>query len=431
MEEVEEPAPVFTPRFTVPEPAVQNNSDSDTPKEPSTNGLQIPDSKYEEIIRKSLVTTGNNALVKQVLQKMHDGEEVIISAIGGSITEGAGPSDYHQGYAYQFKDLFIQKYAADAEKVKFVPAGIGGTPSAMGVIRYQKDVVKAAGRDPDLLIIEFAVNDWLECTNTRAIEYIVRNALKHDTAVIMLYAAATYQNQQGQIAPVANFYNLPQVSISNGLLNSGVNQEKDGKVYYSDYVHPTRYGHTYMAKCLMNLIDQIDASDTDEKFVMPSGYKNENPFLTFSSIFADTKDQNVSVEPGAFNEKDSAIQGYSHGGKCFPENWYKPEGPSTPSTSSGTTVTTEETVPFKMTLTCKSLILVYKNANNTSFGKADVYVDGKLQKTYAGHEDGGWNNCMIVMIIDEAQAAPHTVEIKMAQGDEDKAFTILGFGYAL
>lgn len=38
---------------------------------------------------------------------------------------------------------------------------------------------------------------------------------------------------------------------------------------------------------------------------------------------------------------------------------------------------------------------------------------------------------MIVMIIDEAQAAPHTVEIKMAQGDEDKAFTILGFGYAL
>ena len=64
----------------------------------------------------------------------------------------------------------------------------------------------------------------------------------------MLYAAATYQNQQGQIKPVADFYNLPQVSISDGLLNSGINQEKDSKVYYSDYVHPTRYGHAYMAK---------------------------------------------------------------------------------------------------------------------------------------------------------------------------------------
>lgn len=380
----------------------------------SANGLGISDEKYEEIIQKSFVTSGNNALVKKVLEKMRAGEEVILAAIGGSVTEGAGPSDFHQGYAYQFKDLFIQKYAADAAKVKFVPAGIGGTPSAMGVIRYQKDLVAAAGRDPDLLIVEFAVNDWLECTNTRAMEYIVRNALEHGTAVIMLYAAATYTNQQAQIKPVADFYNLPQVSISDGLAGSGVNQEKDSKVYYSDYVHPTRYGHTYMAKCLMNLIGRIDQAQADQPYKIPAGYKNENAFKSFAAIFADTKDKNVQISTGAFDKKDEAIQGYSHGGKCFPENWYKIDGVE----------------PFKMSLNCKSLIMVYKNANNDSFGKAEVYVDGKLQKSYAGHEDGGWNNCMIVMIIDEATAAPHTVEIKMAQGDEDKAFTILAFGYA-
>ena len=380
----------------------------------SANGLGISDEKYEEIIQKSFVTSGNNALVKKVLEKMRAGEEVILAAIGGSVTEGAGPSDFHQGYAYQFKDLFIQKYAADAAKVKFVPAGIGGTPSAMGVVRYQKDLVAAAGRDPDLLIVEFAVNDWLECTNTRAMEYIVRNALEHGTAVIMLYAAATYTNQQAQIKPVADFYNLPQVSISDGLAGSGVNQEKDSKVYYSDYVHPTRYGHTYMAKCLMNLIGRIDQAQADQPYKIPAGYKNENAFKSFAAIFADTKDKNVQISTGAFDKKDEAIQGYSHGGKCFPENWYKIDGVE----------------PFKMSLNCKSLIMVYKNANNDSFGKAEVYVDGKLQKSYAGHEDGGWNNCMIVMIIDEATAAPHTVEIKMAQGDEDKAFTILAFGYA-
>ena len=401
----------FKPQFSI----TTNDSNIEKQSEPSTNGLQIPDSKYEEMIRKSLVSKGNNHLVKQVLAKMRAGEEVIVSTIGGSVTEGAGPSDFHQGYAYQFKDLFIQKYAANADSVKFVPAGIGGTPSAMGVVRYQKDVVQAGGRDPDLLIIEFAVNDWLECTNTRAMEYIVRNALEHNTAVIMLYAAATYQNQQGQISPVANFYNLPQVSISDGLASSGVNQEKDSKVYYSDYVHPTRYGHTYMAKCLMNLIDEIDASAEDPAYSIPADYKNENAFTSFESIFADTSDKNVSIKAGAFSQKDDAIQGYMHGGKCFPENWYK---------------AATDNSPFKMTLNCKSLIMVYKNANNDSFGKADVYVDGKLQKTYAGHEDGGWNNCMIVMLIDEAKAASHTVEIKMAEGDEEKAFTILAFGYA-
>ena len=380
----------------------------------SSNGLGISDEKYEEIIKKSFVTCGNNSLVKKVLAKLRAGEDVIVAAIGGSVTEGAGPSDFHQGYAYQFKDLFIQKYVADSAKVKFVPAGIGGTPSAMGVVRYQKDVVAAGGRDPDLLIVEFAVNDWLECTNTRAMEYIVRNALEHGTAVIMLYAAATYTNQQGQIKPVADFYDLPQVSISDGLAGSGVNQEKDSKVYYSDYVHPTRYGHTYMAKCLMNLIDEIDAGETSPEYVLPAGYKNENAFKSFAAIYSDTKDENVLVKAGAFDKKDDAIQGYSHGGKCFVENWSKGDGAES----------------FTMSLNCKSLIMVYKNANNDGFGKADVYIDGKLQKTYAGHEDGGWNNCMIVMIIDEAVAGPHTVEIKMAQGDEDKAFTILAFGYA-
>ena len=401
------------------------NQSPEKADEVSSNGLGISDSKYEEIIKKSFVSSGNNHLVKKVLEKMRAGEEVILAAIGGSVTEGAGPSDFHQGYAYQFKDLFIQKYAADAAKVKFVPAGIGGTPSAMGVIRYQKDVVAAAGRDPDLLIVEFAVNDWLECTNTRAMEYIVRNALEHGTAVIMLYAAATYTNQQAQIKPVADFYNLPQVSISDGLAGSGVNQEKDSKVYYSDYVHPTRYGHTYMAKCLMNLLDEIDSVETSPEYVLPAGYKNENAFKSFAAIYADTTDENVSITAGSFDKKDEAIQGYSHGGKCFPENWSKSAAvKDDPSTGSGTTNS------FTMSLNCKSLIMVYKNANNDSFGKAEVYVDGKLQKTYAGHEDGGWNNCMIVMIIDEATAAPHTVEIKMAQGDEDKAFTILAFGYA-
>ena len=405
-------------RFMQSQQAQKNQAAETTNKtgtEPSANGLGISDSKYEEIIKKSLVTKGNNYLIKQVLAKLRAGDQVIISAIGGSVTEGAGPAVYTEGYAYQFRDMFIEKYAADKSKVKFIPAGIGGTPSPMGLIRYEKDVVKAGGRTPDLLIVEFAVNDWLECSKTRAIEKLVRMALENNTAVIMLYAAATYQNQQGQIAPVADFYKLPQVSISKGLAGSGVNQEKDSKIYYSDFVHPTKNGHKYMARCIMNLIDEIDASQADSKYQIPAGYKNENPFENFATIYADTQDKNVSITAGGFTQKDTEIQAYLHGGKCFPENW-KNDGSSSDA--------------FKMELTCKSLIMVYKNANNDKFGKYEVYVDGKLQNSYAGHEEGGWNNCMIVMIIDEAEASRHTVEIKPAAGEEGKAFTVLAFGYS-
>ena len=99
------------------------------PDGPSTNGLGITDEKFEASIKKSLVSKNNNYLVKKVLEKMRAGEEVIISTLGGSVTEGAGPSSYTQGYAYQFKDMFTEKYAANKDMVKFVPAGIGGTPS--------------------------------------------------------------------------------------------------------------------------------------------------------------------------------------------------------------------------------------------------------------------------------------------------------------
>lgn len=381
--------------------------------EPSTNGLGISDAKFEEIIKKSLKSKGNNYLVKQVLDKLKNGnEEVIVSTIGGSVTEGAGPSSYTQGYAYQFKDMLTKEFAKDPSKVKFIPAGIGGTPSPMGLIRYEKDVVIPGGRNPDLLVIEFAVNDWLECSNTRSIEYMIRNAIENNTAVIMLYAAATYANQQPGISPVAMYYNVPEVSISDGLLNSGINQEKDSKIYYSDYVHPTQNGHKYMAKCLINLLKEIDTDAADSKPVLPETYKNEKPFTNFQTVYGNTNDSNVKISAGSFDKKDEAIQGYMHGGKCFPENWYN-DGTGTES--------------FKMNLTCKSLILISKNSNSDTFGKAEVYVDGKLVNTFDGHDGSGWNNCMINMVIDEEKSAPHTVEIKNENG---KAFTILAFGYS-
>ncbi|MCR4954481.1 MAG: hypothetical protein K6A43_10455, partial [Treponema sp.] len=115
------------------------------------------------------------------------------------------------------------------------------------------------------------------------------------------------------------------------------------------------------------------------------------------------------------------------GGNEFPDNWHHTKGSES----------------FKMTLNCKNLIFVYKHQGNwlsekEPFGKAEVYVDGKKIKahvdgkeedTFNGAKDGGWNDCVIEVIIDEAVAKEHTVEVKMIPGDEDKGFTILAMGY--
>ena len=385
-------------------------------EEPSTNGLGITDVKYAASLKISLLNKGNNYLVKKVLEKLRAGEEnVYIAALGGSVTEGAGPSNFKQGYAYQFKNFLTEKYAADANKVFFDGAGIGGTPSPMGLVRYQKDVVDYWGRTPDLLLIEFAVNDWQECSNTRGFEYLIRDALKNGTAVVVVYAAATYGNQQQVMSPVAQFYKVPEVSISNALDYSGINKNKDTNIYYTDMVHPTANGHKFMADCIMNLFEVIDEAEADEPFAIPEGYKNANAFTEFKTVYSNTEDPNVKITAGGFTKKDPLIQNYLKGGKSFPDNWYN-DGSSNES--------------FKITLNCKSLIFIYKNSNAKNFGNAEVYVDGKLYKKFNGCDGTGWNNCVVTMIIDEKESAKHTVEVKMAEGEENKAFTILALGYA-
>ena len=44
------------------------------------------------------------------------------------------------------------------DNVKFVKAGVGGTPSELGMLRFDRDVLRD-GEKPDIVVVEFAVND--------------------------------------------------------------------------------------------------------------------------------------------------------------------------------------------------------------------------------------------------------------------------------
>jgi len=388
------------------------------------DGLNPESEVYQQNLENALYSMGNNYRTKKVLEKLKAGETVYVAAIGGSVTEGAGPLDenkkelWHLGYAYKFRDKLQEKYPE--AKIEFFGAGLSGTPSALGVIRYEKDIIDRLGQSPDILVIEFSVNDGGECTNTRGFERMIRNALeaKSDAVVIPLYAHATYQNTQDSMIPVADFYSLPQISIRNALdnPNSQVDLAKEGP-FFADYVHPTKEGHNYMADCLMYLLEKSDSAAADSEVKVPAAYKNAKPFEDFHALYSNSKDSNVEIQVGDFSDKDDNSQSIKIGGTEFPDNWKHTSG----------------TNGFKITLDCKGLVLAYKHQGNwlnEKFGKADVYVDGKKIKTFDGHSDGGWNDCVTEMLIDEETVANHTVEVKMAEGDETKGFTILALGYS-
>lgn len=387
------------------------------------NPCGISDPVYKNLIEKTIISTGNNYRMKKVLSKIKKGENVYIAAIGGSVTEGAGPAKFTDGYAYQFFRALKAKYApGDGQNLYFNNAGLSGTGSLLGVVRYQRDVVEVLEHKPDLLIVEFAVNDNGDGICQRSFEGIIHEALSanEECAVLALYCAASYGNTSEQKKPVADYYSLPQVNMLDVVNDSMKNGVFTKEQYYSDYVHPTFDGHKIMCDCLMTLVDKMDKAKADEKIAVPEKAWKEPAMLGMKQIFGD--DENVKITAGGFNQIDRSCQTIKKTNSSnFPKNWYHKLNAKPDET------------PFKMEITCKNLVFVYKGQASGSFekfGKAEVYVDGRKVATYDGGKEGGWNNCEPHLIIDERTVAKHTVLVKMAPGSEKLGFTIVAMGYS-
>jgi len=381
----------------------------------------IGDADYNNLIQSSIVSAGNNYRLKKVLEKIEKGEKVWIAAIGGSVTEGAGPEKFTDGYAYQFfREL--QKHApGEGKNLYFNNAGLSGTSSLLGRLRYDSDVIQICGQTPDLLIVEFAVNDGGEVLFQRSFEALVHDALvaNPETAVIALYSAATYGNTMAMKKPVSEYYRIPHVNMLE-LVNNCIKKNIFTKEqYYTDIVHPTFEGHELMKDCLMKLLENAEKAELDEAFEIPAvPLKNKN-LIGLQRVTEDCKDVNI-LSKGCFSSTDSKTQALKKNNKGdFPQNWYK----------KASAISNEA---FKMEIDCKALVFAFKNQaswESEKYGKAEVYVDGRLAGTFDGGKESGWNNSEVTLLFDGVSSKKRIIEIKMASGSEALGFTILGFAY--
>lgn len=388
--------------------------------------------QYEDMISKSLLSQGNNKRLKDVMERAERGEDITIAYIGGSITEGAGARpintncDAYQSYL-KFKEIVGR---TGEDNIHFLKAGIGGTPSQLGVIRYERDVLRNGTVEPDIVIIEFAVNDADDETKGVSYESLVLKALsaKNNPAVILLFSVfETDWNLQSRLAPVGIHYNLPMVSVKDAVVPQFRLTKEQGNVitkkqFFDDPYHPTNDGHRIMADCLAFLFETTKNAIKDEEDIII----HEDPII--GNFFKDIQlldkkniEEVATVEEGSFTLTDSDLQLTPidtdlFATPQFPHNWMRDplKGESS----------------FKMTITSSSLVLIYKDSANVKFGKAQIYVDGKLVRTADPHQNM-WTHCNSMILYREDEAKEHEVEIKMSPGDEAKSFTILGFGYTL
>ena len=198
---------------------------------------------------RSVHVAGDFARFEHVWTRLDRGEPARIAVIGGSITQGAGASKPDRRWGETFCAGW--RRAFPNAKIDFVNAGIGATGSDIGAFRLQRDVLD---KKPDVVVVEFDVNDPNTRERAESYEGVVRQLLKApgDIAVILLgMVGQTGNNSQEWHAKVARHYNLPHVSWRDALFYPYV---KEGTVKWSDLspdtVHPNDIGHAYAAALL-------------------------------------------------------------------------------------------------------------------------------------------------------------------------------------
>ncbi len=397
------------------------------PEQEERGEINVESPEYQAILERSLMQTGNNYRLKRVIDKAKKGEEVTIAFVGGSITQGAGAIPITtKSYAYQTWEKFKEAFGC-GDNVKLIKAGVGGTPSELGMVRFERDVLREGAVVPDLIVIEFAVNDEGDETKGLCYESLVRKclAVSENTAVMLLFAVfADDWNLQDRLAPVGVRYELPMVSIKDGVVEQFYQKSGEGRVltksqFFYDSYHPSNMGHTIMADCIIHLMKQADKENYDKE----NSWQEKEPVFGTDFTYVRLLDKHTNydrilwLEQGSFCEVDKELQAVEQDANYvptpeFPYNWQHRQGAE----------------PFRMKINCRALLLVSKDSGNVNSAKVKVSVDGR-EVLAADPREVGWTHCNAQILFSEPESKEHLVELCVIPGDEDKLFTILGFGF--
>ena len=373
------------------------------------------DRMYDEMLSNACLSLGNNFRLKNVLDRAAEGENITVAIIGGSITEGAGAANYRECYASRV-GVRINGTYGKSNNVNLINAGVGGTPSTFGWIRYSEDILKrvpAADSDglPDIVIIEFAVNDWNEPTKHRCYESMVKSILEapNRPAVILLFSVfKTGWNLQDELKKIGETYDLTMISVRDAAYPMMDKLWTMDEWFYDEY-HPTSLGHKVMSDCIMYVIDQAYQAETAQSDItldVSPAYGLD--YMDIKRIFAGRElPEGVTLDVGSFKADDRTSYTNIPVGRVCGQNFCH--------------MGNAGNEPLTFTATFSKLLIGWRTV--VGYGSADVYVDGKLASRLIVPA-GSWGQTEVSLVLDKPKSEEHTVEIRMSDGQETKQFTI-------
>lgn len=159
-------------------------------------------------------------------KRAKSGDALTVVFLGGSLTWGANASDPNRT---SYRALIGEKLrsAYPEARWRFVDAAIGGTGSALGIFRVDRDVLNY---QPDLLFLDFCLNDGLYSVTDASLssyEAIVRRVLEKAACPVVPVLLASKENvlrekiedmtRRTAHLKLAEYYNLQPADVILGM----------------------------------------------------------------------------------------------------------------------------------------------------------------------------------------------------------------------
>lgn len=185
-----------------------------------------------------------------------------IAIIGGSITEGAGASNYKNTYVYKLEQYFKEK----DKNVVIKNLGAGGTAAQFGLFRLKRDL---GDFKPDIIFIEFAVNDRIYTSYDSSIyfEGLIRECLKITSKILVIDFPTDMGDSCTSIhKKIAYFYNISIIDVQDEVWKKIGNRKFRWPHISIDNLHPNDKGHNIYYEIIKGALENINLQEFKATF---------------------------------------------------------------------------------------------------------------------------------------------------------------------
>ncbi len=243
-----------------------------------------------------------------------DKDSLNVVYFGGSITA-------QEGWRVHASSKLTELFGANNINVTNINSSVGGTGAGYGWKRLGRDVIS---KNPDIVFIEFAVNDSNSPTAAADMESLVRNlnSLENRPVIIFVYTTVMdFDTNTFAIAEherIAKAYGIPTISIHDKMLtyynaDAKFKSDWDSKVYLPDGTHPNTDGSALYGEYVNALLEH----NSDKYFVLPK---------TNEEVAALTDCKNYYYDYAAAETVTDADKTFSFNGDSFMLTFGEPSG---------------------------------------------------------------------------------------------------------